>query len=256
MIREDINWLEVTTNFKNSTPFNHVVIDDFFLPEIAEEISNEFPDYNDDNLIRYENVLENKRTTNRWDVFGKRTYQAFALLGRPNFMFKMRELVGEPNTSELKLDHGLHGGGYHMHGSGGNLNIHLDYNIHPKIGEQRKLNIIIYMTKDWNKDWGGGLELWSSDENGEPKEMSKMVENVFNRAVIFDTTQNSWHGLPKNLTCPEGVYRKSLAAYYVQPAPSKTDPRKRALYVPREDQKNDENVKDFIKKRVADGKLI
>jgi hypothetical protein len=46
----------------------------------------------------------------------------------------------------LYPDPGLHGGGWHMHGAGGNLNPHLDYSIHPKSGLMRKLNIIIYLS--------------------------------------------------------------------------------------------------------------
>jgi hypothetical protein len=159
----------------------------------------------------------------------------------------MGYLIDEPN---VWMDVGLNGGGWHMHGPAGNLNVHLDYNIHPKLGEQRKLNIIVYMTPNWNPEWGGGLELWSHDEEtNQPKTLDKLVDNVYNRAVIFDTTQNSWHGLPKHLTCPEGIYRKSLAAYYVRPAPIDSDPRGKALFAPREEQKNDPVIAELIRKR-------
>ena len=155
-------------------------------------------------------------------------------------------------TDHLMLDYGLNGGGWHMHSKGGNNNVHLDYNLHPKMGMQRKLNIIVYLTKEWKKEWGGGLELWSHDkETNSPKECVKVVDNIFNRAIIFDTTQNSWHGLPKHIDCPEGVVRKSIAAYYIQPAPASTENRVRALFAPREEQKNDPAIKEFIQKRAS-----
>ena len=45
-----INWMEVERQYKSALPFNHVIIDDFFLPQVAEQLANEFPDYNDPSL--------------------------------------------------------------------------------------------------------------------------------------------------------------------------------------------------------------
>ena len=139
-----------------------------------------------------------------------------------------------------------------MHSRGGKLNIHLDYNINPKLNLQRKLNLIVYLTEDWDTSWGGGLELWSHDEeNNLPLNREVVVDNIFNRAILFDTTQNSWHGLPQPITCPEGVYRKSIAVYYMTDIPEDANPRSRALYAPTKEQENDLEVLDFIKERVT-----
>ena len=37
---------------------------------------------------------------------------------------------------------------------------------------------------------------------------------VFNRCVVFSTTEDSYHGHPHPLTCPPDRTRKSLALYY------------------------------------------
>jgi hypothetical protein len=76
------------------------------------------------------------------------------------------------------------------------------------------------------------------------------VDNKFCRAVIFDTTQNSWHGFPDYITCPDGVYRKSIAMYYLTTPAKDASDRKRALYAPSESQKTDQEVIDLIQKRV------
>ncbi len=248
MIRE-LNWHEIKERFASSEPFNHVVIDNFFIPEIADKISEEFPDFNDAGLNDHNSPLEIKKTMNRWDRFPPTTYRAFSYLGSDKFLNEMRNLI---DRNDLVFDMGLNGGGWHMHGRGGNNNIHLDYNIHPKMNLQRKLNIIVYMTKGWQSSWNGGLELWTGYETAkEPKELVKVVENKFNRAIIFDTTQNSWHGLPNTIECPEGIIRKSIAAYYLCAAPAQSEERGRALFAPREEQKNDESVKELIKKRAS-----
>ena len=256
MIR-DIDWAKAARNFKDAAPFNYVVIDNFFNPEVADKLSSEFPDPRSEVMNTYKNPLEDKLTLNQWDKFPNCTYRAFTALAKESFVKKMQDLIDDPlfnfdGNTQLVMDYGLNGGGWHMHGRGGNNNIHLDYNIHPKLGWQRKLNIIIYLSKDWDTSWGGGLELWSHDyETNKPLELVKTVENIFNRAIIFDTTQNSWHGLPNSINCPDGVYRKSMAAYYVTPAPAQTEQRGRALFVAREDQKDDASVQDLILKRAS-----
>ena len=127
----------------------------------------------------------------------------------------------------------------------------MDYSIHPKLKLQRKLNLIIYLAENWNNDWGGGLELWShNEENNKPKRKEVTVDNIFNRAVLFDTTQNSWHGFPEPLSCPENTYRKSLAVYYLTDPPEGTDQRPRALYAPTKEQEKDLEVLGLIQQRV------
>jgi S-formylglutathione hydrolase FrmB len=108
----------------------------------------------------------------------------------------------------------------------------------------------VYLTPDWLPEWTGGLELWSHDEaTGGAKAREVLVENKFNRAILFDTTQNSWHGLPGNLCCPQGIERHSLAVYYVsEPAPN-ADQRGKALFVPHGEQANDPAVLELIQKR-------
>lgn len=252
MIR-DIDWTNVKENFVNATPFNHVAIDNFFTPEVADKLSEEFPDFNDPIINEHNSPLEIKKTLNHWDRFPSCTYRAFTLFDKERFLDHMNYLIDNEygNLGGLEFDFGLNGGGWHMHGRGGNNNIHLDYNVHPKLNKQRKLNIIIYMTKDWDSSWGGGLELWSHNykTNNTPKERVTTIENKFNRSIIFDTTQNSWHGLPNAINCPEGVIRKSLAAYFVKAAPAQTENRGRALFAPREEQKNDEEIQELIRKR-------
>ena len=231
-----------------SFPFYYQVIDIFFNQEQAKTISKEFPDYNSDVWYCYNNPLENKRTCNNWYQFGPETYKTLTMLNSKEFIRQLQKITGIP---KLYPDIGLHGGGLHIHGTGGKLNIHLDYSIHPKLKLQRKLNLIIYLEEDWNPEWGGNLEFWSHDkEKNKPDKKYVKIDNVFNRAVLFDTTQNSWHGFPDPLTCPEGKYRKSLAVYYLTDPPEGTDPRPRALYSPTKEQENNPEILKLIEERV------
>lgn len=227
-------------------PFDHVVIDDFFDPQVAFSLASEFPEFRSNLWYDYSNPLEVKKTMNFWDRFPPTTYQVFWDLCSPSFSAVLSEKFG----ADIEADIGLNGGGWHIHGSGGKLNVHQDYSIHPKMPKQRKLNIIYHLSRDWDNAWGGNLQLWNHDpETNKPKNMAKVVDVKFNRAVIFDTTQHSWHGFAGKLTCPEGAYRKTLAVYYVQNPEANADTRYRAEFAPSEEQKNDPSVLQLIEDR-------
>jgi hypothetical protein len=229
-------------------PFYHHIIDNFLDVKSAKAISKEFPDYDSNVWFFYNNPLENKKTCNDWYHFGTETYKLFTYLNSKEFITQLKKITG---INKLYPDIGLHGGGLHIHGSGGKLNVHLDYSIHPKLNLQRKLNLIIYLEENWNLEWGGNLELWShSKEKNKPHKKIVTIDNIFNRAILFDTTQNSWHGFPDPLTCPKGKYRKSLAVYYLTDPPEEVDKRPRALYAPTEEQENNPEILNLIKERV------
>lgn len=243
-----IDYISLGNEFKTAQPFNHVVIDDFFEDEIANHIADCFPVHNDQAwTVSYDNPVEKKKACSHWDKFPAPIYSALFYLCSHEFAGILSHIV---SNSDVIPDYGLHGGGMHSHCRSGKLNVHKDYSLHPKLPFMRNYNLIIYMTPNWQPSWGGGLELWSHDEvNDQPKECITKVENKFNRAVLFDTTQNSWHGLPEELTCPENVARKSLATYYLSHINNKAEARKRALYAPYKEQNNDPEVIEFCKKR-------
>jgi len=71
----------------------------------------------------------------------------------------------------------------------------------------------------------------------------------FNRAVIFDTTQNSWHGLPDEIKAPSNILRKSLNIYYLTEPREGISSRERALFSAHKDQKNDDiliNLEQYL----------
>jgi hypothetical protein len=241
------NVVKALAGFKAAAPFDHCVVDNIFDLDFANAVSEEFPDFESPKWHCYKNAIEDKKTLNVWNEFGPQTYKAFCLLNGEEITEALSKAVGK----QLYPDPGLHGGGWHIHGIGGNLNPHLDYSIHPKFGKQRKINIIIYLSDNLDPaQHGGHLGLWSEDpKTQQPAQMVTEVEPVFNRAVIFDTTQQSWHGMSRPFTPTDGVYRKSLAMYYMCEPDATADPRGRALFAPRTEQLGDSSVLDLIKRR-------
>jgi len=232
--------------WNEAKPFNHLVLPNFLKTDIAENVAAEFPRFDSNDWRIYNNAIEVKKLLNHWDKFGPTTYQLFQYLNSTAFIKKIEPLVG----CELFADFGLNGGGLHTHRSGGKLNTHLDYSIHPKLKLERRLNLLIYITPDWKEEWGGTLGLWAKHpSNNAPGDLIKEITPLFNTAVLFDTTQNSWHGLPEPITCPENITRNSLAVYYLCRARQGADERGKALFAPYKDQINDPNVIELIKKR-------
>jgi Rps23 Pro-64 3,4-dihydroxylase Tpa1-like proline 4-hydroxylase len=231
---------------KYNEPFDYFVIDNFLDEDLALKLSSEFPAYDSKDWYTYDNPLENKKALNNWYLYPSTTYAFLHDMNSDAFVSQLEEITGET----LFPDMGLHGGGWHIHGNGGKLNVHLDYSLHPKLHLQRKYNLILYLSPDWDTSWGGNLELWShNDETKLPKEKVATVECKFNRAIIFDASMNSWHGFNDPINCPEGMYRKSIAIYYLKQPDDVVDDRQRALYAPTKEQQNDPSILEFIKVR-------
>ena len=175
---ENINF----DGFWSQKPFPHVVIENFFVEEVAQKIASEFPSPGSASFSAiYNNPIEIKHTGNHWDKFPPNTYKAFFYLSSHEFTSFLQK--GLKFDKDIYADYGLHGGGFHTHPTGGLLNVHLDYSIHPKLGLQRKFNIIVYINPHYQTGWGGELGLWNS-ENGKPTTLEKVVEPVFNRAIL------------------------------------------------------------------------
>jgi Rps23 Pro-64 3,4-dihydroxylase Tpa1-like proline 4-hydroxylase len=235
-------------HFHHAHPFDHCVIDGFLKEEAMHRLSSEFIPYDSNKWFVYQNAIEDKRTLNDWNIFPKETYQFFSYLNSAAFLDILSELAG----IRLFADGGLHGGGWHSHRQGGYLNPHLDYSIHPKLKLQRKLNIILYASPSMRNEYGGHLGLWTHNPaTNQPGELIKEVAPAFNRAIIFDTTQNSWHGMSRALTQPEGIYRQSLAIYYLCVPGAQASKHERALFAPTQAQIGDKDVEELIRQRAG-----
>ena len=75
----------------------------------------------------------------------------------------------------------LFGGGLHELKDGGFLNIHCDFNKHPKMNLDRRINILIYLNHDWKDQYGGALELWDTNM----KNCVQKIKPIFNNGKRF-----------------------------------------------------------------------
>ncbi len=194
--------------YRVAAPFPHIHLTPFLDPEAARTMAAEFPEPRSAAWIHYRHGNENKLGLNRRDLFPASIGEAVDELNSPRFVAWLRELTG---IADLVPDPALEGGGLHQAGRGGFLNVHTDFSVHHHHSDwERRVNLIVYLTPGWKESWGGALEFWESGM----RRRSASYLPLLNHAVIFNTDQNSLHGFPDPLRCPDHISRKSLALYY------------------------------------------
>lgn len=197
----------LSTAYAGARPFPHFVVDDFLDPELLDQVLSEFPKPGEINWQRFDNEQEIKLASASESSFGPTTRLLLYHLNSITFLEFLSSVTGIANLiSDPRFD----GGGLHQIPRGGKLGIDADFNKHPNFGLDRRLNALIYLNKDWREEYGGQLELW----NREMTQCEARILPVFNRLVVFGTTDFTYHGHPNPLQCPEGMTRKSLALYY------------------------------------------
>lgn len=238
---------ELREQFQNAKPFPYVVIDDILLPEVAKSVEAGFDTAlshkRHDSTKSHRDVLLKTGTPNL-RVMTPAQVGVFDAIHSDRFVRFLEDATG---IQPVFADPNLRGGGLHSSYRGAYLNIHTDFNFHPNEDTHRRLNLIIYVNEEWQDDWGGALELWNAD-------ISKCEASLlpkFNRGVLFETSEISFHGHPVPLNCPEGVTRKSMAVYYYGKWPEGLERRAKTNYVLTPAQKSE--LRDEVLRAMSEG---
>lgn len=194
--------------YVQANPFPHIVIDNLFNEVILEKILQDFPNNIDQIGNIFNNSAEKKFTLNDSSNLSVETNNFINYLNSKEFINFLQILTNIKET--LIPDPYLIGGGLHELKNDGHLNIHADFNLHPTMKLDRRLNILIYLNKNWKVNYGGSLELWDK----KMVKCEKKIIPLFNKTVIFSTTDISYHGNPEKIKNPNNMSRKSIAMYY------------------------------------------
>ena len=201
--------LLLKNQYSFADPFPHIQIDNFFSDEYLSSILDEFPDLSNlKNSQNYKNQNEIKFANNDFKNFPEKMKTFFNFLNSEIFLNFLQILTSI--NEKLIADEELNGGGLHEIKTGGLLKVHTDFSKHPANNFDRRVNVLIYLNKDWKKEYKGCLELWDK----EMKECKQKILPSFNKMVIFSTTDFSNHGHPDPIDCPSDISRKSIALYY------------------------------------------
>jgi len=201
---ESVDWRR---EYAAATPFPHVVIDNAFDDAELSAAVDQWPA--DD--AGWKTHQKGKRSFDQ----PTKAHPSIANLMRTGcnkrLILWLQSLTG---IGDLCGDDCLQGAGLHEVESGGQLGIHVDFNRSGALF--RRVNAILYLNRGWIPQWGGELEL-----RDKPRATTQTVsiEPIFNRLVLFEASEMSWHGHPQPLACPDDVRRKSVAFYFYSHSP-------------------------------------
>lgn len=190
-------------------PFPHAVIDGLLRPEAAAALVKAFPGPDDPvGWDRYgHDTLEKKLASANEILLPGLVRRALQEFNSGPFIAFLEALTG---IDGLVPDPMMLGGGVHLSRPGDLLGIHADFNWHPKLKLHRRVNLLVYLNPGWDSAWGGDLELWDTTAS----RCVRTIAPLMNRAVVFGTRSDTFHGHPRPLACPPGTFRRSIAAYY------------------------------------------
>ena len=234
--------------YLKSKPYPHLVVKNFFDKKFLSNVLKEFPNLSKINSSNnYNNKNEIKFANNKRENFKKNTKILFDYLNSKDFLDFLQKVTSI--KEKILPDPHLSGGGLHEIKRGGVLKIHTDFSKHPFKNLDRRINVLIYLNKNWKKNYGGNLELWN-------KSMDKCIKKIapnFNTMVIFSTNDFTNHGHPNPLKCPKNMSRKSVATYYFSRGRplneiAKVIKKNTTVFKGRHGDKNDVSVKrEYIK---------
>jgi hypothetical protein len=224
---------ELHSHFRSAQPFPHIIIDDFYPEDLVHSVVEAFP--------RYENfngVLADGFAISAFNAQFLKVEQLVPT--HPAALFLMEHMRSSPFLIFLEELTGIRGllpdphyfgSGLHHTLRGGHLGLHLDYNFNGNLQLWRRINVFLYLNEDWQEEWKGNLELWNADLS----DVVVSIAPLFNRLVVFEASETSWHGHPDPLQCPPHVARKSIALYYYTAVdnPSWNRARRETLFMPR-----------------------
>jgi Rps23 Pro-64 3,4-dihydroxylase Tpa1-like proline 4-hydroxylase len=192
--------------YNSATPFPHIVLHDFLDQEILERCLRDFPS-TPKSVVGYRRSQENLKFEFKPETLLPQARSLFYSFNSIPFVGFIENLTG---IKGLIPDPYFAGAGFHQVNEGGHLDIHTDFNFHSAMGLERRINVLIYLNKDWKEEYGGCFEIWD-------QKMSRCCRRVvpdFNTCVVFNTSSTSFHGNPVQVKHPHGQPRRAIALYY------------------------------------------
>ena len=205
------NALEIQHQFQTAVPFKHIAIDDFLDTSICESLLADFPAFDPEKARNEFGEVGAKAVNERVSGISPSYKRFYDHINSQPFLDHLSDLTGIPG---LMADATLFGGGTHENRDGQGLDVHIDFNIDERRMLHRRLNLLVYLNKEWESSWGGDIEL-HSDPRNPIADTVKSFQPLFNRAVLFETNEYSWHGF-KRINLPvekKQLSRKSFSIY-------------------------------------------
>lgn len=182
--------IRAASEFREEGRIPSFIIEDVLPAEHARTIYEAFPSV--ERLVL-------KRTLGQLKYVGYQMDAYDPVLAETIYAFQdtriVRAIGAITGLTGLLPDDRLYAGGISLMTQGQYLNPHLDNSHDIERNNYRVLNLLYYVTPGWQDDDGGHLELW---DNG-PGKRQRTMYSRFNRLVVMQTDERSWHSVSKVL---------------------------------------------------------
>jgi Rps23 Pro-64 3,4-dihydroxylase Tpa1-like proline 4-hydroxylase len=196
--------------FNQAGRINSCVIDDLLPEEVAKQIYEAYP--SPEEMALHKSLRENKRIAAQMDLYNPILEEAVYAFQDDRIVKVVEEITG---LKEMTPDEHLYAGGISLMSTGNFLNPHLD-NSHDNDRENyRVLNLLFYVTPDWDTNNGGNLELWDNGMN----KPQRIIHSKFNRLALMITNKTSIHSVSKVTAIGK---RCCVSNYYFSKKPAET----------------------------------
>jgi len=198
-------------DYNEAKPFRHAMIENFLEPSVAEGLLADFPHFDPKKAINEHGEVGRKAVVETVSSISPGYKAFYRYINSKPFLDAMSALTGIP---DLIADETLFGGGTHENLDGQSLDMHVEFNIDERRMLHRRVNLLVYLNHEWREEWGGSIELHSDPWHPEANRTRAFLP-LFNRAVIFETNEYSWHGF-KRIALPKDrkhLSRKSFSIY-------------------------------------------
>jgi len=196
----------LTEAYRGASPYHHICVDNFLTPDILEKVRADLASLPESEAA-FDRSQEKLKTSYNPERLPNYTRALFHALNARPFIQFLEAMTG---IKGLIPDPYYIGAGIPRVANGGHLDIHADFNLHKQMNVERRLNVLIYLNKDWKEEYGGSFEVWDKEMTGK---VAGFVPH-FNRMCCFSTGSDTFHGNPSTVNHPDGEHRMSIALYY------------------------------------------
>ena len=198
------NLKNFSSEFMLAKPYPHIVLDNFLDEAFFSQLDTETFSIEKNRNDLLNTFLEKNKSNSRNVNLSENIRLLVKELNKEEVLENLRQLTGIKNLFQTSVGNSKLSNYHEMYKSGF-VGTHVDHSSEPMSGLPHVLNILIYLSKEWKKSWGGSTVL--ANKNG--RKIEKIVEYIPNRAVIFLHTPFSFHGvqeLNNNLNKRSSVY--------------------------------------------------
>ena len=194
------------------TPTRHFTVDRLLPEDVCRKIYDSFPK-DGHGFYNRESFREKKSTSADLSSYNKILADITYAFQDERVVHLIASLAG---LRAIEPDPKLYAGGLSMMFPGDFLNPHIDNSHDGERSRYRRINVLYYVSPDWQVEHGGNFELWNTERT-----VPKTLASITNRLVVMETNRTSWHSVSKVVAdrprCCVSNY------YFSQISPDSTD---------------------------------